>query len=225
MNRLYDVAQTMRTDDVGTKPLGFYLAYDRFFAWRDFAPKAIVEIGVHLGESTKIIATAYPDAKIVALDLNLKEIDFTAFPKITYLQADQGIRSRLDEIAREHFPDGIDLVIDDASHIGFLSWASFRALFPHVRSGGIYVIEDWGTGYWDDYEDGGRYQEYPLSYHTGQFPRRIPSHDFGMVGFVKSLVDLVGMGDIRLRQADRPRHEPQLRSLEFRPGLCFAEKA
>jgi cephalosporin hydroxylase len=37
----------------------------------------------------------------------------------------------------------IDLVIDDASHQYLLSRRSFEILFPLVRAGGIYCIEDW----------------------------------------------------------------------------------
>ncbi|MDQ1511710.1 MAG: hypothetical protein QOG50_3554, partial [Actinomycetota bacterium] len=35
------------------------------------------------------------------------------------------------------------LVIDDASHLIDETRASFNALFPRVRPGGTYVIEDW----------------------------------------------------------------------------------
>jgi hypothetical protein len=41
-----------------------------------------------------------------------------------------------------------DVIVDDASHSYGLSLASFNGLFPHVRSGGVYVIEDWGWAHW-----------------------------------------------------------------------------
>ena len=37
----------------------------------------------------------------------------------------------------------IDLVIDDASHAYHPTLLSFEALFPLLRSGGCYAIEDW----------------------------------------------------------------------------------
>ena len=37
----------------------------------------------------------------------------------------------------------IDLVIDDASHRLAETRSSFESLFPHVRPGGLFIIEDW----------------------------------------------------------------------------------
>ncbi len=39
----------------------------------------------------------------------------------------------------------LDLVIDDASHLYRLSRRSFELLFPRLRPGGLYALEDW---YW-----------------------------------------------------------------------------
>jgi hypothetical protein len=85
--------------------------------------------------------------------------------------------------------------------------------------------EDWCTGYWDDWVDGGRFQEYPLSFHDGNVPRRLPSHDCGMVGFVKSLVDMTAGPDIRAKMSDPPVHQAQIETLEFGPAICIALKA
>ena len=37
----------------------------------------------------------------------------------------------------------LDLVMDDASHLGPQTRASFETLFPRLRAGGLYIIEDW----------------------------------------------------------------------------------
>src|SRR5690606_41306911 len=44
-----------------------------------------------------------------------------------------------------------DLIIDDGSHINEHVIESFNFLFPRLKSGGIYVIEDVQTSYWVDY--------------------------------------------------------------------------
>jgi SAM-dependent methyltransferase len=41
-----------------------------------------------------------------------------------------------------------DLVIDDASHSYGLSLASFNGLFPLLKPGGVYALEDWGWAHW-----------------------------------------------------------------------------
>jgi hypothetical protein len=61
-----------------------------------------------------------------------------------YGGVDQGDTARLAEIADEVFgEEPIDLVVDDCSHRYKLSHASFNELFPRLRPGGVYVIEDW----------------------------------------------------------------------------------
>ena len=47
------------------------------------------------------------------------------------------------QAARQNFPKGIDLVVDDASHLFAPTKATFQMLFPLVRTGGHYVIERW----------------------------------------------------------------------------------
>ena len=229
MTVLVEVARnflnTLVEADGTTKLFFFYENYDRFFSQNEFCPLSILEIGVFKGVSTKIFSRSFPAAKIVAVDKNLPDIDFSQFPNVTYLQADQANQNEFHAIINAHFPDGIDLVIEDASHIGTLSRATFQAVFPFVKTNGIYIVEDWGTGYWDTWVDGGRFQEYPLNFHDNNIPRRIPSHDFGMVGFVKSLVDMTHESAIKNNQNDNSEHSSRIKRLEFGEGFCFALKA
>ena len=50
----------------------------------------------------------------------------------------------------------LDLVIDDASHHYDLSRKSFEIIFPRLREGGLYIIEDWQWAHMDDprYQNG-----------------------------------------------------------------------
>jgi hypothetical protein len=223
---LFDAARKSFSTEAGTKHPGYYSRYDRFFHKNSFTPTSILEIGVHQGESTKVFATVYPHAKIVALDLDRHQhVDFSAFGNITYIGVDQTDTKRLEEVIKNEFPAGFDFVIEDASHIGAYSHITFHTVFPHLKPGGIYIVEDWGTGYFDDFVDGSRFQEYPLHFHDGNIPKRMPSHDFGMVGFVKSLVDMTSEPDIRNKMSDPPKHKPRIETLEFSEAICIAMKA
>jgi hypothetical protein len=55
----------------------------------------------------------------------------------------QADRKRVVEIIENEFPNGLDLVIDDASHAYAETKATFETVFPCLRTGGIYIIEDW----------------------------------------------------------------------------------
>jgi hypothetical protein len=50
---------------------------------------------------------------------------------------------------------GVDIVLDDGSHIAQHQRASFETLFPLLNDGGLYVIEDLHTAYWPGRFQGG----------------------------------------------------------------------
>ena len=49
---------------------------------------------------------------------------------------------------------GVDIVLDDGSHVASHQRASFEVLFPLLSEGGLYLIEDMHTAYWPSYEGG-----------------------------------------------------------------------
>ncbi|WP_201260816.1 class I SAM-dependent methyltransferase [Embleya scabrispora] len=67
-------------------------------------------------------------------------------PRLRTVQGDQGDAEFLAGFAREHGP--FDVVIDDGSHFSEHVLTSFTQLFPHVRPGGRYIIEDTQSSYW-----------------------------------------------------------------------------
>ena len=82
--------------------------------------------------------------------------------RIQVFQGDQADTAFLSKVASRTAPDGFDIIIDDASHIGELTKATFWHLFDrHLKPGGLYAIEDWGTGYLDDFPDGKRFEPKP----------------------------------------------------------------
>ncbi|MDK9703227.1 MAG: class I SAM-dependent methyltransferase [Sulfuritalea sp.] len=196
MDSLYSIAKDGYSHDPVTKPLRYCEIIEQAVREEDLAPKSILEIGVYKGESTKVFSRRFPDAHIVAVDLKLADIDFSGCENVRYLQCDQTDEARLRAICEEHFANGLDLVIEDASHIGHLSKLTFDIVFPHVRSGGLYIVEDWGSGYWETWPDGGRFTDCKVPGNTARIAKTIRSHDSGMVGFVKSLVDYTATGDI-----------------------------
>ena len=68
-----------------------------------------------------------------------------------YWGVNQGNPEQLRKIVKEEFSGPLDLVIDDASHMYSLTKTSFETLFPLLRPGGIYIIEDWAWAHWKDF--------------------------------------------------------------------------
>jgi hypothetical protein len=204
--------------------------YEAFFSQFVDRDIRLLELGVYHGGSLQLWRDYFEQGLIVGLDLNPVTIDDPA-KRIRLYQGAQQDTELLDRIACECAPEGFDVIIDDCSHVGELTRVSFWHLFNnHLKSGGIYVIEDWGTGYWDSWPDGVRYRgaqkpEFSSVHHrlsravtrlnnssaAARLPllrpfasrvkrvlqsRRFKSHDFGMVGFIKELIDECGMADI-----------------------------
>ena len=109
-------------------------------------PRAIFEIGVKGGGSTAFWKTLFPAAVVVGLDLKLRW-GLASEPSddgVIYVQGDQTDTAALAGIAKRHGP--FDVVIDDGSHVVEHQVITMRALLPHVRHGGLYVVEDINTG-------------------------------------------------------------------------------
>lgn len=116
-------------------------------------PRRILEIGCFLGGSAAMLATACPGATVVGVDLRptpptgLEEavIDAGLDERLSFHWAtDQTDRGALERLLRDDFSgEPLDLVIDDASHLARPTLATFDILFPRLRPGGLYVIEDW----------------------------------------------------------------------------------
>jgi predicted O-methyltransferase YrrM len=141
---------------------------DRFFIVKDprfvdgyrelcheFRGANVVELGIAEGGSAALIALLAEPAKLVAIDLDSEPVralsEFIELRKLEqivkpYYGTDQTDRGALTEIVgREIGLGNIDLVIDDASHQLEATRASFETLFPLLRPGGLYVIEDWNA--------------------------------------------------------------------------------
>jgi predicted O-methyltransferase YrrM len=116
-------------------------------------PRAIMELGIYGGGSTALLAQLAAPAKLVAVEIHTARvaaldafITHQGLEQVVsaYYGVNQADTARLAEIVdHELGATPLDLVIDDASHLIDETRASFNALFPRLRPGGTYVIEDW----------------------------------------------------------------------------------
>ena len=132
-------------------------SYEQVFRPLVHRDLVLLELGVHRGGSLKLWRDYFARGRIVGLDSELIQVaDSTG--RIRLYQGSQDDTSLLDRLARAEAPNGFDIIIDDASHIGHLTRTSFWHLFIHqLKPGGYYAIEDWGTGYWGSWPDGHDY--------------------------------------------------------------------
>jgi len=201
-----------------------YERYDQYLSALADQPVTLLELGVYSGESLKTFASYFAKGRIVGIDITDRGADFSDFPNIAFRLCDQRDAQTLGSICSTLAPDGLDIIVDDASHYGLWSLMSYNALFAHLKPGGLYIVEDWATGYWDDWRDGSRFQRFAPESADEIVGKRIPSHDFGMVGFVKYLVDEVAGSGIR-SSAKAPITRPdRLESMHVHKEMVVLKK-
>jgi len=228
----------------------FHLLYDKSIR--------LLELGIKSGGSLLMWRDYFEKGIIVGIDSHPVQIEDPSgrIHMYTGLQQDKEF---LDRVRRESAPDGFDMIIDDCSHIGELTRISFWHLFNnHLKPNGIYVIEDWGTGYWDTYPDGRRFKSSFWNYRTSLSEamqrgiispykrsdknfflkkllnhliiriasQKFPNHHYGMVGFVKTLVDECGMADITHPiWGVPPQRHSKFKKIQINHGQVFIVKA
>jgi hypothetical protein len=113
----------------------------------------IVELGIAEGGSTALLALAGRPSKLVAFEVAPEPVEALAALIVrrqldavvrAHYGVDQSDRSKIAALlAAELGSEPLDLVVDDASHRLEPTRVSFETIFPRLRPGGRYVIEDW----------------------------------------------------------------------------------
>jgi len=137
------------------KWLHYLSAYERHFAAYRDTPVRMLEIGVDKGGSLEMWRKYFGiNATIFGIDLNPDCASRVTPPNQVRIgsQADpQFLRSVVDEMGTP------DIILDDGSHFARHQRISFDTLFPLLREGGLYLIEDLHTSYfYGPYEGGYR---------------------------------------------------------------------
>lgn len=172
-------------------------------------PVSLLELGVGgyargLGGESLLLWQAYfRRGRIYGVDIE----DKTALSggRVKVFQCSQTDRERLKALAGEIGP--FDFVIDDGSHVSAHQIESFRILWPFVKDGGWYVVEDVQTSYWPAYGGG-----------TPGSPR----HGESCMSFFKALADSVNQCEF----LERPSVEtaPSIGHIAFHHNLVVLRK-
>jgi predicted O-methyltransferase YrrM len=122
-----------------------------------FRGATIVELGIAAGGSTALLALLLEPRHLVSCELAPEPVG-----ALQELIDQRGLGSVIrphygvDQVDRVHLgaivdaelgAESIDLVIDDASHLYGPTLSSFELLFPRLRPGGLFIVEDWAADY------------------------------------------------------------------------------
>jgi hypothetical protein len=141
----------------------FFSIYDELFApymegFREedgsLRPVRFLEIGVDRGGSLELWRKYFgPDAVIFGIDVN-PDSEMPDRDDLHVRIGSQADPAFLASVIAEM--GGVDVVLDDGSHVAKHQRASFDALFPALSTGGLYVVEDTHTSYWWSFQGGYR---------------------------------------------------------------------
>ena len=156
------------------------------------------------GGSLRIWRDWFPRATVVGVDIEPKRPKLG--PRVHAVQGDQADPVVLDR-AVSLGAGPLSVVIDDGSHVGSDVLASFRHLFPRLRPGGVYIVEDLHTSYWPEFGGG------------------VPAPEVTGVGLIQQIVDAVQVTDPtfdRYPARDRPSSDlPTAAALHVHPGTAI----
>jgi len=135
--------------------------------------------------------------------------------KLAIYSLDQSDKAALADMSAKN-PEGWNIIIDDASHYPPHQIISFQNLWPKLRPGGLYVVEDIETSYVDT----GAVYGYPLKGGIGRAPPTNAVEQF------KRLADVVSrkhFGQPQFTVFEGVDHD--VADVDFADGLIFVHKA
>jgi hypothetical protein len=151
-NNLEKLAKIYRTDKVGEH--NYTPHYQLHFSKLKYKKIKLLEIGAggyekpyEGGHSLRMWKRYFPFGSIFSVDI----YDKTTIQenRIKIFQGNQNDKEFLDAVT--NLTGELDIIIDDGCHINNYVIESFKILFPKLKDGGIYVVEDTQASYWKSF--------------------------------------------------------------------------
>jgi cephalosporin hydroxylase len=156
-------------------------------------PRRMIEIGILDGGSAIYWQHGHNLTRLATFDILSEAPAFTRYlarNKLTdavrvHFGVDQTDCDRIRAAIESDFGDEpVDAVVDDASHQYAETKAAFETVFPYLRTGGAYIIEDWAWGHTYDWP-AGAWDDQPLMSPLLCELMLVCGHDSGIIDKVE----------------------------------------
>jgi len=137
------------------KPHNYAVHYDKLFTPLRDQPVKLLEVGVGGGEGVRMWLDYFnhPASAIFGVDNQHDTnpwdslIGTSPTSRYTFTHGDQMDSEFWKRFIEWPYGTGWDICIDDGFHSNLAIITTFNALWPHVKAGGFYAVEDLGTAY------------------------------------------------------------------------------
>ena len=172
---------------------------------------SIVEIGIGTGVSLPMWISLFKNAHIYGVDI---ESEDKTNERYTIFKADQSNIDDLNILKSSLIDKNVFFINDDGSHIPEHQLLSFNVLFPILVEGGIYIIEDIETSYWNK----GECYNYKTNYGY--------KHSKSIVEIFKEAVDIMNREFIKEKTqlSDKILHYNYIDSVTFGRNCIIIKK-
>lgn len=208
-----------------TKALVFHAYtkhYEKYFESMRNKPVKFLEIGFYRGSSAHMWEDYFVNGNLFFIDVNPEVLAHAQEFKRVHID----LVNQDDAIALNNFilnvGSSFDIIIDDGGHTMSQQITSFITLFPYLKSGGVYVIEDLHTSY-------PYVSNYAMDYGCAN-PMQPTAIDF-----LKTLIDCINLPGARTACADSskcprniisdlPNYLTEIEAIHFYCSLVFIIK-
>ncbi len=158
--------------------------YEKYFEPVRNANIKLLEAGIggyeHVdqgGGDLQGFAEYFSQGEIYGFDLHPKKLKH--HPRVHLFQVSQHDKEALVNTFGNIAP--FDVIIDDASHIAPLTIATFEILFPMLKTGGLYIIEDCHVSFWEKHYCGCSDRTNKTQPHIHNYIKEINRDKFNVV--------------------------------------------
>lgn len=176
--------------DKGSHYHNYTEVYSKYFAPIQDLPLKFLEIGIYKGSSVKMWEEYLPSAELHFADITFERVEYFS-QRSHYHICNQENPKDLRKLMKKT-GGNFDVILDDGGHTMKQQITSLVTLFPYVKSGGMYIVEDLHTSYWPGHFGGGGSDS--------------------AIAFLKSLIDEVNFVGAKTTRASHLALDPQLLS-------------
>jgi hypothetical protein len=146
---LTSIAKKFGTDKLTQ---GFIDVYQQCFSTLQDSAQHVLEIGVWQGASHLMWQEYFSNASIYGIDFSkapstIKSLSVIKERGINIEIGDQSKREDLQTALQGFNTPQFDIIIDDGGHTMEQQQITLGYLFPHLKSGGLFIVEDLHTSY------------------------------------------------------------------------------